>query len=120
MLALVLATSVIWKILDLSISLIQKKHFIGQYRRKNIFVLIHIGGGFKFSVLSLSQKAFRCIISATAAPIRVLHVYLRFVSSSFCYEPTTREWGGAGLTDASERADWSAEVVIRDSGCRLR
>ncbi|XP_005724646.1 vacuolar fusion protein MON1 homolog B isoform X1 [Pundamilia nyererei] len=39
---------------------------------------------------------------------------------SFCYEPTTREWGGAGLTDASERADWSAEVVIRDSGCRLR
>lgn len=45
MLALVLATSVIRKILDLSISLIQKKkHFIGQYRRKNIFVLIHIGG----------------------------------------------------------------------------
>ncbi|XP_039468275.1 vacuolar fusion protein MON1 homolog B isoform X1 [Oreochromis aureus] len=38
----------------------------------------------------------------------------------FCYEPTTREGGGAGLTDASERADWSAEVVIRDSGCRLR
>ncbi|XP_019214793.1 vacuolar fusion protein MON1 homolog B isoform X1 [Oreochromis niloticus] len=66
------------------------------------------------------EKAFRCIIPATAAPIHVLHVYLRFVSSSFCYEPTTREGGGAGLTDASERADWSAEVVIRDSGCRLR
>lgn len=58
MLALVLATSVIWKILDLSISLIQKKHFIGQYRRKNIFVLIHIGGGLSSPFFLCHRKRF--------------------------------------------------------------
>lgn len=73
------------KILDLSISLIQKKHFIGQYRRKNIFVLIQIGGGgvlLPFFVTESVSLYYICYSSTHSCA--VLHVYLRFVSSSFC------------------------------------